>query len=150
VELLTAPKGLAISLGTRQRAISCLVGLFAKLHETYERHGNLIGGASFWFSGLLSKMPRKVGCRCRLEPIERLLVKQIECRAAAREGLWHEAEVSAISASPVQSTYEIKRTSTSHGNGEVSRLSVQVKSGGAGLHSWKTAQATRPECSRRL
>jgi hypothetical protein len=62
----------------------------------------------------------------------------------------HVIEFSLIYLWPVQSTYETSRTNTSHGIGEVSRLSVQVKSGGAGLHSWEIAPARRPERSNRF
>jgi hypothetical protein len=47
----------------------------------------------------------------------------------------------------VQFNHGISETITSHGIGEVCRLSFQAKSSGAGLSAWEISPATRSKCS---
>ncbi len=109
-------KGLAVPLKSLNAESHGLLGLFAKLHETFGPRGSLTDEVIRQETVVDDLPASRVAAQC---------ARRNFCNLA-----W-----------PVQSTYETNRTSTSHGIGEVGRLSVQAKSGGAGLRPWKIAKA---------
>ena len=109
-------KELAVPLKSLNAESLGLLGLFARLHETFEPHGNLTGEAIRQETAVDDLSAWRAAPQCARRNFNDL-------------------------ARPVQSTYETNQTSTSHGIGEVGRLSVQAKSGGAGLRPWKVAKA---------